>query len=212
MLYIKDSITNLRKAYKSEESAQAKLTALTFATVKALTELQVVAIKLDCYGSPKKFKATVTKDYFGIEDLSSHPQKSAIYNKFKCADYVIKNNPAITQTTDNIEDIRNALDSIFNTYESYSQLLKLATAKPSPVASTGAATSNGGAIPPVENLPSDDTAAPNPLELLKEITPQFLEVYTAAVEAEGVGEAFEIVRPLVDYIYSTYNEKYLKAA
>ena len=206
MLYIKDSITNLRKAYKSEESAQAKLTALTFATVKALTELQVVAIKLDCYGSPKKFKATVTKDYFGIEDLSSHPQKSAIYNKFKCADYVIKHNPAITQTTDNIEAIRNALDSIFNSYESYSQLLKLATAKPSPVASTG------GAIPPVENLPSGETAAPNPLELLKEITPQFLEVYTAAVEAEGVGEAFEVVRPLVDYIYSTYNEKYLKVA
>lgn len=173
--YIKD----LTKAYKAESTAKQKLDLQTMVTIRCLTAFFIVAEKTSLYKNKKARNKYITTAIFSIDDLSNSPEKSAIYNKFNAAEYIIESTPSLSQGVDTDEELSRRLDVAFEAYTSQGQILaarKAAKAKDS-TPGAGADTQPGG-FENGELVPTEQPA--DALATLKELAPQFAELIESA--------------------------------
>lgn len=206
--YIKD----LTKAYKAEATAKQKLDLQTMITIRCLTAFIIVATKTNLYKNKKAMTKYITANCFGIEDLTNSPEKSAIYNKFNAAAFVIESTPSLTQGVDTDEELSRRLDIAFEVYTSQGQILaarKAAKAKDSaPSAGAGADTQPGG-FENNELVPTEQPA--DALTTLKELAPQFAELIESAALIDA-GEAESAVAVVAAAIAKLVDKRVKKVA
>lgn len=180
--YIKD----LTKAYKAEATAKQKLDLQTMITIRCLTAFIIVATKTNLYKNKKAMTKYITANCFGIEDLTNSPEKSAIYNKFNAAAFVIESTPSLTQGVDTDEELSRRLDIAFQAYTSQGQILaarKAAKAANAPESDKDEnPNGNQGNKPSFDDdgNPTETTQPGDALETLKELAPQFAELIESA--------------------------------
>lgn len=193
--YIKD----LTKAYKAESTAKQKLDLQTMITIRCLTAFFIVAEKTNLYKNNKARNKYITTAIFGIEDLTNSPEKSATYNKFNAAAYIIESTPSLTQGVDTDEELSRRLDIAFQAYTSQGQILAARKAAKASPESNGGSNPNGnqGNKPNFDNngKPTDTTQPVDALATLEELAPQFAELVESAalIDASRTESAVAVV-------------------
>lgn len=195
--YIKD----LTKAYKAESTAKQKLDLQTMVTIRCLTAFIIVANKTNLYKNKKAMTKYITANCFGIEDLTNSPEKSAIYNKFNAAAYIIESTPSLTQGVDTDEELSRRLDIAFQAYTSQGQILaarKAAKAAAAPEADKESNPNGSQGCKPSfdeDGNPTETTQPADALATLKELAPQFAELVESAalIDASEAESAVAVV-------------------